>query len=184
MTKRHVHYESAFEAFLCDAGVPHVPVDESRRIALAGEEIKSFDFLVYPPGGPNWIADVKGRRFPYAGGGRAPRYWENWVIQADLDSLAEWQFVFGDGFEARFVFAYRLEGDPERWPEGEPFVYLGNSYTFYSVTLEAYRRHCRVRSSRWETVSVAAEVFRRIASPVRIGLSASPAEPARAASSP
>ena len=61
MTRRHIHYEAAFEDYLRSRGVPYVPVDEAKRAIFAGDKLKSFDFLVYPGGQRHWIVDVKGR---------------------------------------------------------------------------------------------------------------------------
>ncbi|HOA74331.1 MAG TPA: HYExAFE family protein [Phycisphaerae bacterium] len=166
--KRHSHYESAFEDYLQQRGVPYVPVDETRRTLFSGSKIKSFDFLVYPAENVHWIVDVKGRNFPYLdGSGRGSgRYWENWVTQEDLDGLSEWQAVFGDEFEARFVFAYLLQGPADRWPAGRPHSYEGHCYAFMTIALDDYRRHCRKRSAGWGTVSVPRRTFREIARPV------------------
>lgn len=166
MTRRHVHYEAAFEDYLRSRGVPYVAVDETRRAIFAGEKIKSFDVIVYPHDGPNWITDIKGRKFPYIAANGSRRYWENWVIREDLDSLGAWQRVFGDGFEARFVFAYLLDGPPDRWPHVRPHPYRHAYYAFFAVTLDAYREHCRTRSDGWDTVTVPRAAFRRIARPV------------------
>lgn len=175
--RKHIHYEAAFEDYLRSRGVPYVPVEEARRAIFAGERIKSFDFIVYPGGGPNWIVDVKGRRFPYIAEDGGKRYWENWVAQEDLDSLGEWQSVFGQDFEARLVFVYWLEGPPNRWPTPRPHAFRGDDYAFLSVRLADYREHARRRSASWETVSMSAERFRSICQPVEL---TGPARAARA----
>lgn len=172
---RSIHYEAAFEEFLRDRAVPYVPVDEARRVILAGARIKSFDLLVYPGQPPHWIVDIKGRRFPYVNEFGAKRYWENWVVQDDLDSLAEWETVFGDGFSAHFVFAYLLEGPPDRWPPPPPYRFRNEYYAFLAVPMSRYRAHCRRRSPKWNTVSVPTEVFREMVQPVRLAGSARPA---------
>lgn len=166
--KRHLHYEAAFEDFLQSRGVSYVPVDETRRTVFAGSKIKSFDLLVYPGEDVQWIVDVKGRNFPYLdkNGHGTGRYWENWVTQADLDGLADWQNVFGDEFEARFVFAYHLQGPADRWPAGRPHGYQGAFYAFLTIPLADYRQNCRKRSAQWGTVSVPRRVFRTLARPV------------------
>ena len=48
--RRHIHYEAAFEDYLRSRGWPYLPVDEHRKAIFSGARIKSFDFLVYPPG--------------------------------------------------------------------------------------------------------------------------------------
>lgn len=164
--KRHSHYERAFEDYLRGRGVPLVPVNESRRVELSEARIKSFDFIVYPGGDRQWIVDVKGRRFPYRTARGGVRYWENWVTQNDLDGLAEWQAVFGSEFEARFVFAYQLEGPPDRWPAGRPHSFDDANYAFLTITLAEYQAHARRRSPKWGTVNIGQRIFRQLATPV------------------
>lgn len=166
--KRHLHYERAFEDFLRSRHIPYVPVDETRKVIFSGSKVKSFDFLVYPAEDCHWIVDVKGRKFPYNGGNGKPtaRYWENWVTQEDLDGLSDWQGVFGSEFEARFVFAYLLQGPADRWPAGRPHSFQGQLYAFLTVSLNDYSRHCRLRSVSWGTVAMPRETFRGLARPV------------------
>ncbi|UCD28838.1 MAG: HYExAFE family protein [Planctomycetota bacterium] len=168
MTRKHIHYEVAFEDYLRSRGVPFVPVDEARRPIFAGAKIKSFDLLVYPDGHLPWIADVKGRKFPYITDKGAKRYWENWVTKEDLDCLTEWQSVFGEEFEARFVFAYWLDGPPDRWPAVRLHSFRGDYYAFLTVTLDDYQKHARPRSPSWQTLSVSAKTFKNIARPVDV----------------
>ena len=166
--KRHLHYETAFEDYLCSRGIPYVPVAETRKVIFSGGKVKSFDFLVYPADNCHWIVDVKGRKFPYraVNGSSQGRYWENWVTREDLDGLADWQAVFGEDFEARFVFAYLLDGPADRWPTGRPHTWQGGLYAFLTVRLSDYVHHCRQRSTSWGTVAVPRQVFREMAQPV------------------
>lgn len=175
--KRHQfhHYEIAFEDYLRSRGIPYVPVDEARRAIFAGNRIKSFDVLVYPREGTNWIVDIKGRKFPYMTHRGGKRYWENWVEQDDLDGLAEWQAVFGDGFEACFVFAYLLDGPPDRWPPARPHLFRGAYYAFYRVALKDYQEHAQRRSASWQTLTMPRVAYRRIARPVEALLRGVPA---------
>jgi hypothetical protein len=170
MARNSVHYEAAFADYLRGRQIPFVPVDESRRMVLAGEKIKSFDFIVHAPGHRRWVVDVKGRQFPYIAEDGAKRYWENWVTREDLDGLREWEHVFGDGFEACFVFAYVLDGPPDRWPTGQPHAFREDYYTFLAVLLRDYAEHCRPRSTSWDTVSVPTSTFRHIIRPMDVVL--------------
>lgn len=165
MARRHIHYESAFEDFLRSEGVPYVAVDEARQAIFAGAKVKSFDFLVYGTNQTTWLADIKGRRFPYEGIG-ARRYWENWVTAEDLESLGCWEQAFGPPFVAAFVFAYWLEGPERVWPQTPVHSYRGRFYGFVAVRLCDYRRYCRRRSTRWDTFAMPRGLFRRIARPV------------------
>jgi hypothetical protein len=165
MTQRHVHYEAAFEDFVRSRGWPYVPIDERKKAIFAGARIKSFDFLVYPPGRRGWIADVKGRKFPYEVNGTR-RYWENWVTVEDLDGLARWQSVFGEGFEAVLVFAYWLI-DPRRdLPDTALHWFRQESYAFLWVPAGVYGANARRRSTRWDTMSMSQRRFRSLARPM------------------
>lgn len=169
MRRADRHYEAALADYLRSRGVPYVAVDEARRSIFAGAKVKSFDFIVYPPAGPSWLVDVKGRKFPYTGRGAA-RYWENWITLDDLDGLEAWEAVFANGFLALLVFAYWLMGDPRRWPTLAIHPWEGRHYAFYGIPISAYRKHCRKRSERWKTVSLPSALFRRMAVPIAQGL--------------
>ena len=166
MARRDQHYENAFQDYLRSRGIPYVSVNEQQQAIFGGQKVKSFDFLVYPGGPSHWIVDVKGRKFPYLDPEGGKRYWENWVVNEDLDGLQEWREVFGENFEAYFLFTYQLEGSPQRWPEGRPHAFNNRIYAFWAVTLDDYQRHCRRRSDRWGTVTVPAGIFREIAQPL------------------
>ena len=159
------HYEAAFEDYVRSQGWPYISVNEQRKALFAGNRIKSFDYLVYPNGGPAWLVEIKGRKFPYRlRGGR--RYWENWVTRADLEDLSRWQNVFGDGFEARFVFAYLLTG--VEGIAGLPAVHTfrGREYAFVSIPAADYHRHAYGRSPKWDTVAVSLRQCRSLIRPV------------------
>ena len=165
MTRRSVHYEAALEDYLRSRGTPYVAVDETRRVIFAGARIKSFDFLIYPPSGPNLITDVKGRKFPYTSGS-SHRYWENWVPRADLEGLAEWERAFGTGYRAVLVFTYLLSGPENRWPQSPVHPFQGEHYAFLTAGLSEYARQARTRSSKWATVSVPGMAFREMVQPL------------------
>ncbi len=169
MTKRHIHYEAAFEDYLRSQGIPYIPVDEQRKVIFAGARVKSFDFLVYRDGGEKWIVDVKGRKYPYVTEANR-RYWENWVTRDDLAGLASWQEAFGAGFLAVFVFAYWLtDDDLLRRPTPHVHPYGDQRYAFLCITLDAYRSQCRPRSDKWDTVTLPTAVFRALATPIQQG---------------
>jgi hypothetical protein len=166
MTRRHIHYEAAFEDYLRSRGIPYVPVDEQKKVIFAGARIKSFDFLVYRDRGRKWLVDVKGRKYPYDTKS-SRRYWENWITRSDLDGLALWEKVFGRGFESVLIFAYWLVGSEDRLPTPHVHTYAEQHYAFLCVPLEVYRRHCRRRSAKWDTVTLPAATFRRHAKPIQ-----------------
>ncbi|MGC9455619.1 MAG: HYExAFE family protein [Phycisphaerae bacterium] len=166
MGRHRVHYEAAFEDYLRARGWPYVIVDEQKKAIFAEARLKSFDFLVYSESGANLLADVKGRKFPDSipGPKRAgTRAWENWITRDDVDGLTRWQDVFGDGFRAVLVFAYWLQGPPQRAPFQDVHVFRRNHYAFVAVTLADYVSAAKPRSVRWQTLTVPAARFVRLA---------------------
>ena len=165
--RRHIHYEAAFEDYLRSLGWPYLPVDEHKKAIFSGARIKSFDFLVYPPGRRAWLADVKGRKFPYdTQGGR--RYWENWVTRQDLEGLQRWEEVFGAQFQPMIVFAYWLMDPSEHHPVSNVHLFRNESYAFVPVSAADYAAHARMRSPKWDTVTVPARTFRSLASRIQL----------------
>lgn len=176
MLRRH-HCELAFEEHLRRLRLPYVAVDEAKRSLLPdgpdeafGAEaaaIKSFDFLVSTPG-RNLLVDIKGRKLRWttrSGIGRL----ENWVTREDLRSLERWESIFGEGFEALFVFAYWTDRQP---PDGEFDHLLEHRDRWYAlrcVTRADYASRARTRSPKWETIDLHPDDFARIST----GLTAS-----------
>ena len=175
MANRDNHYEAAFEAYLRSRGVPYVAVDEAKRSVLSdGGSIKSLDFIVSAPGGATWLVDVKGRRFP--AGEDQKQYWKNWSTRDDLDSLAQWERLFGETFRGLFVFAYDVLGDRAPLPAEQLFEYRGSLYGFVAVRLADYAESAHPISPRWDTVAMPTADFRRIARPLEELLGLKPAE--------
>jgi len=165
MANRDNHYEAAFEAYLRSRGVPYVAVDEAKRSLLSdGASIKSLDFIVSSPGKTSWLVDVKGRRFP--SGDETTQYWKNWSTCDDLQSLAQWEELFGQGFCGLFVFAYDVLGDRAPLPEAQLFERRGSLYGFVGVRLSDYAAHARRISPSWDTVAMPTAEFRRLARPL------------------
>jgi hypothetical protein len=165
MANRQVIYEAAFEDYLRSAGIPYVAVDEAKKALFAGVRLKSFDFVVYSNGGPNLLVDVKGRRFPRRRP-RARRHLENWATEEDLQSLAQWEGVFGTGFTGVVVFCYHLEAAEDARRFEAVHLFRGEYFGLLAVYRDAYARACRPRSKAWGTVSVPAAAFRQMVRPV------------------
>jgi hypothetical protein len=162
--KSHIAYEAAFEDFLRRRQIPYVAVDEAKRTAFRNAKLKSFDFIVYTAAGTNWLVDVKGRRWAARKVGGKPA-WENWVTEADLDGLEQWQRVFGPGFNGLLLFAYRLDSAGEPPPE-VVHTFRDERYVFAGVPLDEYRAEARRRSPKWGTVSLAVATFARHVRPM------------------
>ena len=165
MADRHNHYEAAFEAYLRQLRVPYIAVNESRRSLLPeGATLKSLDFLVPSPGPTIWLIDVKGRRFPT--GQKNPQYWTNWCTQDELESLDQWEQMFGPSFQGLLVFAYWVVGPRMPLPEEQLFTFRDQTYGFLGIPLLDYQAASRQRSRRWQTVTIPVAEFRRCARPV------------------
>jgi hypothetical protein len=165
VANRDNHYEAAFEQYLRSRGVPYVAVDEAKRSLLSdGASIKSLDFIVSSPGKMTWLVDVKGRRFP--SGDEQKQYWKNWSPREDLQSLAQWEALFGGGFCGLFVFAYDVLGDRAPLPAELLFEHRGNLYGFLAVRLCDYTVHAHQISPSWDTVAMPTAEFRRLAQPM------------------
>jgi len=166
MAHRNVHYEAAFEDYLRAKEWPYVAVDEAKKAIFAGAGLKNFDFVVYATDGPNLLADVKGRKFPDTSapgrreGGRA---WENWVTRQDVEGLAQWEQVFGADFTGVLVFAYWLQGPPERAPFEEVHFFRQRHYAFMAVPLAEYTAAAKPRSAKWQTLTMPTRLFRQAA---------------------
>ena len=165
MANRDNHYEAAFEAYLRARRLPYVAVDEAKRSLLAGgESIKNLDFIVSSHGRETWLVDVKGRRFP--SGDEQKQYWKNWSTRDDLRSLAQWEELFGPGFEGLFVFAYNVLGDRAPLPPEQLFEFRDGLYGFVAVRLSDYAAGAHPISQSWDTVAMPTGEFRRLARPV------------------
>ena len=156
--QRRVHYEKAFEDYLRQERIPYIAVDEAKRSLLPEVDVKNADFIVHAGAGRNLIVDIKGKHFPYSHQGQRT-YWESWVHKEDLEGLAIWQDLLGEGFEALLVYAYWLRnvGDPH--VEGELFSTLhryGNrDYAFVAASMTDFASLQRVRSRSWQAVDLA-----------------------------
>jgi hypothetical protein len=164
MAIRANHYDAAFEAYLREARVPYVVVDEARRALWNEVSLKSLDFVVYSPTLGNLLVDVKGRRCPAAGDPGSS--WENWATADDLESLGRWEQVFGPNFRALLVFAYHLPETPLVRQPTAMFTFRDRTYGFYGVWAEAYRQLMRTRSPKWETVWLPSGSFRELRFPL------------------
>src|SRR5262245_48011980 len=166
---RNNHYEVAFEAYLQANGLCYVAVDETRRSLLEDVPVKSLDFLVF--GGHSsakLVIDVKGRRFPGGPPDRPRHVWECWSERDDIDGLDRWASLAGPEFRALLVFAYDLDPTVELAPDTpDLFAHRGRRYLFRAVDVPEYRDHMRVRSPRWDTVTLTKTDYRALVRPFR-----------------
>lgn len=156
------HYERAFENWLIDNRIKYESVDEHKRTAFGNSDLKSFDFLLYPPDKPVVIAEVKGRTFKGTSLAKMAGF-ECWVTIGDIEGLTRWKQVFGDGHESIFIFAYKMENVDVDFDGRDYFDFDSNKYLFYCVRLQDYRKFMKRRSPKWQTVTLPAENFRECA---------------------
>jgi len=161
------HYEQAFESWLIDNRVQYVAVDQHKRAIFSRSKIKSFDFLLYPPrpDAEIIIAEVKGRRFKGAGLAKLSGL-PSWVTMDDVRGLIRWEQVFGTGYIAVFIFAYRIEKVDAELDGREVYDFQQCQYLFLAVRLDDYRAFMTLRSPKWQTVNLPAADFRACAKPI------------------
>lgn len=173
MAQRRHHYEAAFEEYLRCRRIPYVAVDEARKTLLpadarpmrgpaAAGPLKSFDFVLYGPD-ENLLAEVKGRKVVgrTSGAGRL----ESWATREDVESLAAWERLFGEGFRAAFVFVYWWDAQPAAPLFEDVFEHRGRWYALRLIRLDAYAAVMRPRSERWGTVHLPSADFARLSEP-------------------
>lgn len=167
MARCENHYEAAFEAYLRWLGIPYVAVLEAHRAGLPGRTsrtLKSFDFLVCPPGQTTrWLVEVKGRQFPTGG----HQFWRNWATWDELESLAQWEAVWGEQALGLLVFAYQVVGQRAPLPPEELLIWHGRLYGFVGIRSAYYQALAQPLSRRWRTATLATELFRQLARPLR-----------------
>ena len=166
MAQRRFHYELAFESYLRAQAIPYVAVDEAKRAlqgSPAARSLKSFDFVVYSQAGPNLLVDVKGRKHS----GRSQRALDNWVTRGDVESLGQWEKIFGAGFVGAFAFLYWCEAQPPDALFTEIFTSGERWYAMLAVRLPDYRINLKRRSAKWDTVSIPAKAFAGLARPLK-----------------
>ena len=192
MAQRHHHYERAFEGFLRARRIPYVAVDEARKSLVpdamnvatsadATPALKSFDFVIYGIESSlsglghlgltgNLLVDIKGRRVSSsARKGLATGRLESWATLDDIDSLAHWERLFGEGFQAAFVFVYACDAHPPDALFQEVSEARGTGYALRAVTPSANRAAMKTRSPKWRTVDIPRRVFEQISTPLTGG---------------
>jgi len=154
------HYEQAFDNWLIDNHIRYIAVDEAKRAALGRAKLKSFDYLIYPPGGQIIIAEVKGRKFKGSSLENLAGL-ECWVTTDDISGLTRWQGLWGTGHTAVFVFAYQTEQVDVDFDGCRFYDFNEKRYMFFAVKLDDYRCHMKLRSRKWKTVTLSAGSFRK-----------------------
>jgi len=169
MARRHIHYERALEDYLRVHRIPYIAVDEAKRSLLPDVAIKNADFIIHAPGGPNLIADVKGKHFPYEHHGRRT-YWESWIHAEDLEGLSAWETLFGEGFTSVLVFVYWVKNLADPHVDGDLFSTMhrceGRDYALMAVRCGEFASRFRGRSRRWKAIDMSRRDFQETLAPL------------------
>jgi hypothetical protein len=165
---RSNHYEAAFEAYLRDARLPYVAVDESRRATLDDEPVKSLDFIVYGQGDSRLLIDVKGRKFPSGKPEKPSHVWQNWSTLEDVDGLERWEQRFGGDYQGLLVFIYQILPVVDLAPgTRDLWHWRGRRYLIRAISVVDYKKEMRIRSRKWGTVYLPGSMFRTWVRPFR-----------------
>ena len=163
---RSNHYEAAFEGYLQARRLAYVAIDETRRAPLGDTRLKSLDFIVFGQGA-RLLVDVKGRRFPAGRLGKRRRVWECWSTREDIDGLERWVDLWGSGYQGLLVFSYHILPGEELPADIEDlWTWRGRRYLLRAVEVSDYRRHMRVRSPKWGTVTLPRAAYRELVRPL------------------
>jgi hypothetical protein len=161
-------YEQAFESFLAENKIPFVWVDQSKRPEFFDEGVKNFDFLLYRDSECPVLVELKGRTFK--GNSLAGlRGLDGWATFEDVQALSQWLSRFHQNIpaaEAFFVFAFRFANIDVETDGLAVYDYSGERYLFLAIPLEKYAKAMKIRSPKWQTVTLPAEDFRRWAIPM------------------
>ena len=170
MVSRGTEYENVFQAWLDDNFLKNIAIDQCKRKIFARNNIKSFDFLVYPKSEDFAIsivlAEVKGRKFTgttLAG----KRSFQSWVTMDDVRGLVSWQDIFAcqNPCQAAFVFVYKFDQIDVESDGQDVYQYGDDNYLIYVVELANYQDRMKVRSPKWQTVYLPAKDFRCLSVP-------------------
>jgi len=161
-------YEQAFEGFLTENKIPFIWVDQSKRPEFFEPTVKNFDFLLYPDSQCPVLVELKGRTFK--GDSLAGlKGLDGWVTFEDVQALSQWLIRFRKDFPAAkafFVFAFRFANIDVETDGWDVYDYSGERFLFLAIPLEKYAAAMKVRSPKWQTVTLPAEDFRQWAIPM------------------
>ncbi|MCS7167616.1 MAG: HYExAFE family protein [Gemmatales bacterium] len=161
-------YEKAFVAWLRHQGLMYFFIDETHRQHLTGQGVKSPDLVVRSFDGRDLVVDVKGRRYPGGNTHKPRRVWERWCTRSDCHSLLRWSEALHAQGVLVFVYHIRAPSD-EVYPAWlEIWSWHKKIFGLCGVRVERYMEHMKLRSPKWDTVSLPMEAFRQLAEPVSL----------------
>ena len=161
-------YEQAFESFLTESKIPFVWVDQSTRPEFFNGSVKNFDFLLYPDSQYPVLVELKGRTFK--GDSLAGlKGLDGWATFEDVQAISQWLARFRGTYpaaQAFFVFAFRFSNIDVETDGRAVYDFCGRRFLFLAIPLDEYAAAMKVRSPKWQTVTLSAEDFRQAAKPV------------------
>lgn len=162
------HYEQAVACWLGERRIPFVWIDQSRRPVLGDEHPKSFDFLLRPDGPRRLLVEVKGRTF----GGETlagRKGLDCWVTAEDVRAMETWRRLFVQRHTddlAVFLFAFRLRQIDVDSDGLGVYEFENRRYLFFVIRAADYLRCMKLRSPRWQTVTLSADDVRGLTVPL------------------
>lgn len=168
LTNQSNPYEQAFESYLAENKIPFVWVDQSSRPEFSDSSVKNFDFLLHPDSQHPLLIELKGRTFK--GSSLAGlKGLDGWVTFEDVQALTQWLRRFRADYSAAmafFVFGFRFENIDVETDGWDVYDCAGRRYLFLAVPLDKYAGTMKVRSPKWQTVTLPAENFRQAVVPL------------------
>jgi len=161
-------YEQAFESYLAENKIPYVWIDQSKRPEFFNSQVKNFDFLIHPDSTSPVLVELKGRTFK--GDSLAGlKGLDGWATFEDVQALSQWLGHFQgtcQSAKACFVFCFRLANIDVETDGRDVYDYCGGRFLFLAIPLEKYAAAMKIRSLRWQTVTLLADDFRKWAMPI------------------
>lgn len=161
-------YELAFESFLTESKIPFVWVDQSQRPEFFDGSVKNFDFFLYPDSQCPVLIELKGRTFK--GDSLAGlKGLDGWATFEDVQALSQWLARFRVDYpaaQAYFVFVFRFANIDVETDGRAVYDFGGQRFLFLAIPLDKYAAAMKVRSPKWQTVTLPAEDFPRAEKPM------------------
>jgi hypothetical protein len=160
-------YEQVFESCLREHKIVFESVVQTQRVEAGAGSVKNFDFLLHPKSDAPVLVELKGRTF-HGGSLAGLKGLDAWVTFEDVQALSYWLNVCRQAkpaTQAAFVFVFRMEQVDIETDGQVLYEYGGERFLMLAVPLEDYRKAMKRRSPRWQTVTLSAQDFRRVARP-------------------
>ncbi|MHC4525754.1 MAG: HYExAFE family protein [Planctomycetota bacterium] len=161
-------YEQAFSCFLSENKIPYIWVEQSKRPDFFDSAIKNFDFLLYPDSQSPVLIELKGRTFKGQSLSELKGL-DGWATFEDIQALSQWleQFRYDTpAAQAYLVFAFNFSNIDVETDGRDIYDWVGRRYLFLAIGLEQYAAAMKIRSPKWQTVTLHADDFRRLANPI------------------